>query len=96
MKNHVPLIEYHHPVEAVAQDHNYATERLSLALAEAEELDDFLRQMKNSSELLGRFFWCSSEGMNLVVSGVQLSLFGRDNIWFLIAECHRRSRWAVK
>lgn len=33
---------------AVAQDHNYATERLSLALAEAEELDDFLRQMKGS------------------------------------------------
>lgn len=46
------------PAEAVAQDHNYATERLSLALAEAEELDDFLRQMKGS-ELLGRFFWGS-------------------------------------
>lgn len=40
------------PVEAVAQDHNYATERLSLALAEAEELDDFLRQMKGSELLV--------------------------------------------
>ena len=46
-------LKKNHPVEAVAQDHNYATERLSLALAEAEELDDFLRQMKGS-EFLGR------------------------------------------
>lgn len=85
MKNHFPLIEYHHPVEAVAQDHNYATERLSLALAEAEELDDFLRQMKGS-ELLGRFFGGSSGGMNLVVSRVQLSFLEGTRKWFKNAE----------
>ena len=59
-------------MEAVAQDHNYATERLGLALAEAEELDDFLRQMKGS-ELLGQMGQVnleSSGGVNLLVQGV--------------------------
>lgn len=40
---------WHRTTEAVVQDHVFARERGSLALAEAEELDDLLRQMKGSS-----------------------------------------------